>query len=102
MIAANLDANISDKQKILEAVNIKERLTIVLKLLNKQKEVLKLSNKIHTQVKGEMSRSHREYFLRQQLKAIREELGDKEDDGNSLDELEKKIKTIKEPYEVKK
>lgn len=70
MIAANLDANIEEKQKILDAIDIKERLAIVLKLLNKQREVLKLSNKIHMQVKGEMSRSHREYFLRQQLKAI--------------------------------
>ena len=102
MIAANLDANIEEKQKILNSTNIRNRLTMVLKLLNKQKEVLKLSNKIHTQVKGEMSRSHREYFLRQQLKAIKEELGEKEDDDSNLYDLEKKIKYIKLPEEAKK
>merc|ERR1711937_969956 len=102
MIAANLDATIEEEQKILESVNVKNRLTLVLKLLNKQREVLKLSNKIHTQVKGEMSRSHREYFLRQQLKAIREELGEKNDEENILDELEIKIKTLKAPSDAKK
>jgi ATP-dependent Lon protease len=100
MMAANLDAAIKDKQQILEAVNIKYRLNIVLKLLNKQREVLKLSNKIHTQVKGEMSRNHREYFLRQQLKAIKEELGDKEDDNNNLEEIEKKISDLDAPDDV--
>lgn len=102
MMAANLDAAIKDKQQILEAINIKYRLNIVLKLLNKQREVLKLSNKIHTQVKGEMSRNHREYFLRQQLKAIKEELGDKEDDNNNLEEIEKKISDLDAPDDVKK
>jgi len=102
MIAANLDATIQEKQKILEAIDIQNRLTMVLKLLNKQREVLKLSNKIHTQVKGEMSRSHREYFLRQQLKAIKEELGEKDDDDNSFDELEKKIAATKVSEDARK
>ncbi|MDA0713509.1 MAG: endopeptidase La, partial [bacterium] len=73
-------------------IHLKKRLIKVLELLNRQFEVLKLSNKINSQVKGEMSKTQREYYLRQQLKAIKEELGDKEDDEGGLEELEKKLK----------
>jgi ATP-dependent Lon protease len=92
LITANIDATIDEKQDVLEAVNLKRRLNKVLELLNRQFEVLKLSNKINTQVKGEMSKTQREYYLRQQLKAIKEELGDKEDDESGLDELEQRLK----------
>lgn len=92
LITANIDATIEEKQDVLEAVLLKKRLVKVLELLNRQFEVLKLSNKINTQVKGEMSKTQREYYLRQQLKAIREELGDKDDDENGLEELKKRLK----------
>jgi len=92
LITANIDATIEEKQDVLEAVALKKRLVKVLELLNRQFEVLKLSNKINTQVKGEMSKTQREYYLRQQLKAIREELGDKDDEENGLEELKKRLK----------
>lgn len=92
LITANIDATIEEKQEVLEAIHLKKRLIKVLELLNRQFEVLKLSNKINSQVKGEMSKTQREYYLRQQLKAIKEELGDKEDDEGGLEELEKKLK----------
>ncbi|MEM7589130.1 MAG: endopeptidase La [Myxococcota bacterium] len=91
LVTANLDATIEEKQQILEAVELKERLNRVIRLLNRQHEVLKLSNKINTQVKGEMSRTQREYYLRQQLKAIREELGEREDEESGLEELQKRL-----------
>ncbi|MEM7494864.1 MAG: endopeptidase La [Myxococcota bacterium] len=91
LITANLDATIEEKQGILEAVHLRERLTKVLRLLNRQREVLKLSNKINTQVKGEMSKTQREYYLRQQLKAIKEELGDRDDEESGLEELKKRL-----------
>ena len=91
LITANIDATISEKQEILEAVHLKRRLKKVLELLSRQYEVLKLSNKINSQVKGEMSRTQREYYLRQQLKAIKDELGDKDDDENGIDELERRL-----------
>src|SRR5688572_20885398 len=102
LITANIDASIEEKQDVLEAINLKKRLVKVLELLNRQFEVLKLSNKINSQVKGEMSKTQREYYLRQQLKAIKEELGDKEDDESGLDELEKKLKSVNLPEEAEK
>ncbi len=102
LITANIDATIEEKQEILEAINLKKRLVKVLELLNRQLEVLKLSNKINSQVKGEMSKTQREYYLRQQLKAIKEELGDKEDDESGLEELEKRLKSANLPDEPDK
>ena len=102
LITANIDATIEEKQEILEAINLKSRLVKVLELLNRQFEVLKLSNKINSQVKGEMSKTQREYYLRQQLKAIKEELGDKEDDESGLEELEKRLKSANLPDEPDK
>lgn len=102
LITANIDATIEEKQEILEAVNLKDRLKAVLELLNRQGEVLKLSNKINSQVKGEMSKTQREYYLRQQLKAIKEELGDKDDDENGIEELERRLKEVGLPEEAEK
>ncbi len=102
LITANIDATIEEKQDVLEAVALKRRLVKVLELLNRQFEVLKLSNKINTQVKGEMSKTQREYYLRQQLKAIREELGDKDDEGNGLEELKKRLKDANLPEDAEK
>lgn len=102
LITANIDATIDEKQDVLEATVLKSRLNKVLELLNRQFEVLKLSNKINSQVKGEMSKTQREYYLRQQLKAIKEELGDKEDDEGGLEELETRLKEIKLPSDANK
>lgn len=92
LITANIDATIEEKQEVLESIRLKKRLVKVLELINRQFEVLKLSNKINTQVKGEMSKTQREYYLRQQLKAIKEELGEKEDEESGLEELKKRLK----------
>ena len=102
LITANIDATINEKQEILEAVHLKRRLKKVLELLSRQYEVLKLSNKINSQVKGEMSRTQREYYLRQQLKAIKDELGDKDDDENGIDELERRLNDADLTEEAKK
>jgi ATP-dependent Lon protease len=102
LITANIDASIEEKQDVLESINLKKRLIKVLELINRQFEVLKLSNKINSQVKGEMSKTQREYYLRQQLKAIKEELGDKEDDESGIDELEKRLKSCNLPDEPEK
>ncbi|MBL4819297.1 MAG: endopeptidase La [Deltaproteobacteria bacterium] len=100
LITANIDATIEEKQEVLEQVVLPKRLTKVLELLNRQFEVLKLSNKINSQVKGEMSKTQREYYLRQQLKAIKEELGDKEDDESGLEDLEKRLRAAELPEEA--
>jgi ATP-dependent Lon protease len=63
---------------------------------------MKLSNKISSQVKGEMSKTQREYYLRQQLKAIKEELGDKDEDENGVEELERRLRKANLPEEAEK
>ena len=67
---------------------------LVLELLNRKREILKLSSKIDSQVKGEMSKTQREYYLRQQLKAIKEELGELGEEEEELDELGERLKKI--------
>src|SRR5512141_1750123 len=65
LIAANVDVPIEEKQQVLETVDLKARMKLVLELLNRKREILKLSNKIDSAVKGEMSKTQREYYLRQ-------------------------------------
>jgi ATP-dependent Lon protease len=102
LITANIDATIEEKQEILDAVHLKVRLKRVLELLSRQFEVMKLSNKINSQVKGEMSKTQREYYLRQQLKAIKEELGDKDDEENGIEDLERRLRNARLPEDAEK
>src|SRR4051812_16695961 len=102
LIAANVDVPIEEKQQVLETVDLKERMKLVLELLNRKREILKLSSKIDSQVKGEMSKTQREYYLRQQLKAIKEELGELGEEEEELDELGERLKKIGLPPEVEK
>ncbi|HEY3447480.1 MAG TPA: endopeptidase La [Myxococcales bacterium] len=102
LVAANLDVPIEDKQSVLETVDLKARMKLVLELLNRKREILKLSNKIDSAVKGEMSKTQREYYLRQQLKAIKEELGELGEEEEELDELGERLKKAGLPPEVEK
>ncbi len=102
LIAANVDVPIEEKQQVLETVGLKARMKLVLELLNRKREILKLSSKIDSQVKGEMSKTQREYYLRQQLKAIKEELGEMGEEEEELDELGEKIKKAGMPPDVEK
>ena len=102
LIAANVDVPIEEKQPVLETVDLKARMKLVLELLNRKREILKLSNKIDSAVKGEMSKTQREYYLRQQLKAIKEELGEMGEEEEELDELAERLKKAGLPPEVEK
>src|SRR5712664_1432511 len=102
LIAANVDVPIEEKQAVLETVDLKARMKLVLELLNRKREILKLSNKIDSAVKGEMSKTQREYYLRQQLKAIKEELGEIGEEEEELDELQERLKKAGLPPEVEK
>jgi ATP-dependent Lon protease len=88
--------------EVLNMVEVSKRLETVLELLHRKLEVLKLSNKIDSQVKGEMNKTQREYYLRQQLKAIKEELGEADGTEGDLDELEQKLKNAHLPPEAEK
>ncbi len=102
LITSNLDISVEEKQEVLETFPIKERTKKVLQFLSRQLEVLKVRDKINTQVQEEMGRSQREYVLRQQLKAIKEELGELEEGGADSEEFKNKITEAKMPSDVEK
>ncbi len=102
LIASNVEATVDEKQGVLETVELVSRMRRVLELLSRQLEVLKLSNKISSQVKGEMSKTQREYYLRQQLKAIKDELGEGDDSDDDLAELEARVNDAGLPEEAEK
>ena len=91
LITSNLDISVEEKQEVLEKFELKARLRKVLAFLSRQLEVLKVREKINTQVQEEMGRNQREYVLRQQLKAIKEELGELDEGGGDLEEFKEKI-----------
>jgi ATP-dependent Lon protease len=84
--------DVGTAQQVLETSDLKSRVEVVIEAVAKVREVMKLNNEIESSVKTEMSKSQREFLLRQQMKAIEKELGDKgEDEENELDELAKKL-----------
>jgi ATP-dependent Lon protease len=100
LVAANLDAPVEEKAQLIETVDVKERIRKVLKLLTRQLEILKMRERINSQIKEEMGKNQREYVLRQQLKAIKEELGEDEGDQGDLDGLEERIAKATLPSEA--
>jgi ATP-dependent Lon protease len=102
LITSNLDIPVDEKQAILETFDVKSRTRKVLNFMSRQLEVLKVRDKINTQVQEEMGRNQREYVLRQQLKAIREELGEMDDFGGDLEEFKEKISKAEMPEEAEK
>ncbi|MFH1132632.1 MAG: LON peptidase substrate-binding domain-containing protein, partial [Pseudomonadota bacterium] len=102
LLTSNLDISVEEKQEVLETIEVKDRLHKVLAFLSRQLEVLKVREKINTQVQEEMGRNQREYVLRQQLKAIKEELGELDEAGGDLEDFKEKISEATMPPEVEK
>jgi ATP-dependent Lon protease len=100
LVAANLDAPVEEKAQLLETLDVKERIRKVLRLLTRQLEILKMRERINSQIKEEMGKNQREYVLRQQLKAIKEELGEEEGDQGDLDVLDERITKANLPQEA--
>ncbi|WP_394848821.1 endopeptidase La [Pendulispora brunnea] len=100
LVAANLDAPVEEKAQLLETVDVKDRIRKVLRLLTRQLEILKMRERINSQIKEEMGKNQREYVLRQQLKAIKEELGEDDGDQGDLDGLEDRIAKANLPSEA--
>lgn len=91
-IASNMMVKTSQRQEILEAVNVKDRLEKILKLIASETEILKLENKIHNQVRAQIDKNQKEYYLNEQMKAIQKELSQKDDFQKELDDMRAKIK----------
>jgi ATP-dependent Lon protease len=100
LVAANLDAPVEEKAQLIETIDVKERIRKVLRLLTRQLEILKMRERINSQIKEEMGKNQREYVLRQQLKAIKEELGEDDGDQGDLDGLEERIAKANLPQEA--
>jgi ATP-dependent Lon protease len=102
VIASALDLPTADKQEILATLDVEIRLQRVSRQLARQAEVLELTKKIKVETKESMDKAQREYFLREQLKAIKKELGEEEGKNVEIEELRKKIEALKAPPEVEK
>jgi ATP-dependent Lon protease len=90
------------KQEVLETVDVRARLDLLNRLLIKEAEVLELGSKIQSQVQSEVGKNQREYFLREQMKAIQKELGEGDDQTKEVEELREKIEAAGMPDAVKK
>jgi len=90
------------KQDVLETVDVRTRLDLLNRLLIKEAEVLELGSKIQSQVQSEVGKNQREYFLREQMKAIQKELGEGDDQTKEIEELREKIEAAGMPEGVKK
>ena len=90
-IAAHLPLKVEEKQKILEIVDTKERLSHLLDLMESELDIILVEKRIRRRVKQQMEKSQREYYLNEQMKAIQKELGDISDSNNELEKLEKNI-----------
>ncbi len=99
-IASNLNLEVPDKQSILELPTLSEKATQVLAHMSKELQVLELSEEIQNKVKGDLDKQQREYILRQQIKAIQDELGDKSLE-DELEELKQKAAAKKWPEPAK-
>jgi ATP-dependent Lon protease len=91
LIASNLGLKVADAQKVLETFNPKERLILVNEVLANELEVLQMQARIRSQAKDEMSKSQREYFLREQMRAIKNELGESDSKGEEMEELRDRV-----------
>jgi ATP-dependent Lon protease len=90
------------KQEVLETLDVRARMDALNRILIKELEVLELGSKIQSQVQSEVGKNQREYFLREQMKAIQKELGEGDDQTKEIEELEEKIETAGMPEAVKK
>ena len=102
-IAQNLSSlNTSQRQELLETLDVKTRLERVNNVLVKDLEVLEVGSKIQSQVKNELQKNQREYYLREQMKAIQKELGESDDQQREISELREKIEAAGIPEDSKK
>ncbi|MFO8240959.1 MAG: LON peptidase substrate-binding domain-containing protein, partial [Dissulfuribacterales bacterium] len=93
VVISHLNISMDDKQTVLEALDLKERLQAALRILTKQLEILELGHKIQSQVKGQVEKTQKEFILREQLKAIKKELGEGEGKPDEIEELRERLET---------
>lgn len=102
LIASNLNTSVEEKQDLLNNTEVRNRLEKLTSILNREIELVELGNKIQTQVQSELNKNQKEFYLRQQMRAIQKELGEGDARSNEIDDLRKKIEEAKMPEEARK
>ena len=102
LVASNLDLEVAGKQSVLEEANVADRLKLVLSQLLKESEALEIETEIKEKVQTEMGKTQRDYMLRQQLEAIRRELGESDDGQEQIDTLRERVEAAGLPEEALK
>ena len=100
LIASHLSLKIEDKQALLDRIKVEERLDKLCDILGREMEILELEKKINVRVRKQMEKTQKEYYLREQLKAIQKELGEKDDRSAEVDEYREKLKELDLPKEA--
>jgi ATP-dependent Lon protease len=100
-LAAHFAFKIDEKQKILEAISINERFHLLLRMMKMEIEVFQMDQRIKGRVKDQMDRTQKNYYLNEQMRAIKKEMGTEEDAGEEIDELEKRIRRKKMSREAR-
>ncbi len=94
-VAAHMTIKIAEKQQLLEAFDVQERMEHILAIMEGELDILQVEKRVRGRVKKQMERNQREFYLNEQIKAIQKELGESEDGTNESDELERKVKEAK-------
>jgi len=102
LVASTLRLKTDEKQRLLELPDVEERLREISKVMNRELEVFELGTKIQSQVQSELEKGQREYFLRQQLKAIQEELGEGDPEQAEFRELQERVAAVELPEDIRK
>lgn len=100
IIVGHLNLKIEEKQELLAAVDVKTRLELLTTIVGKEMEILEIEKKINGRVRKQMEKSQKEYYLREQMKAIQQELGEKDDRLSETEEYRQKMKEQELPKEV--
>ncbi|MGB7606149.1 MAG: endopeptidase La [Lutisporaceae bacterium] len=100
VVASNLTIKIEDKQEILASFDVKDRMELIYEIISKELEILEIERKISSRVRKQIDKSQREYYLREQVRAIQKELGEKEGNGEEIDQYREKLQKLELPEEV--
>jgi len=102
LIASNLNVSLEEKQELLSTLDVKQRMERLLMILKREIELLELGHKIQAQVQSELTKNQKEFYLRQQMRAIQKELGESDPRAAEIEELRKKMEEAQLPPEARK
>jgi ATP-dependent Lon protease len=102
LIAAHMPISTAEKQDILETLDLKQRMTKLMTTLTREAQVMEIGSQLQSQVSSEINKTQREYYLREQMKAIHKELGEGDERGEEIAELKKKVEEAQMPEEALK